>query len=108
MYAQEAKEATLSRTALANVHGLAGQRFYGLLCIAYGAEPRLFADLVEKKYLPESRAEDCAEEYGQVAYAVMTLMGPYVDESAREKVFAKNWVGGRLRRKTAGDTPRPR
>jgi hypothetical protein len=107
MYAQEAKEATLSRNALANVHGLAGQRFYNLLCIAYGAEPGLFADLVEKKYLPESRAEDCADEYGQVAYAVETLMDRYVDESAREKVFAKTWVRGKLRRKTAGDTPLP-
>ena len=105
MYAQEAKEATLSRPDLADVHGLAGQRFYNLLCIAYGAEPRLFADLVEKKYLPESRVEDCADEYGQVAYAVKTLMGRYVDENAREKVFAEDWARGKLRRKTAGDTP---
>jgi len=65
----------LSRTALANVHRLAGQRFYNLLCIAYGKEPRLFADLVEKKYLLESRAGDCADECGHVAYAVKTLMG---------------------------------
>jgi putative metallopeptidase DUF4344 len=107
MYAQESKEATLSPTALANVHGLAGQRFYNLLCIAYGAEPRLFADLVAKRYLPEGRAADCADEYGQVAYAVKTLMGRYVDESAREKVFAKEWMRGKLRRKTAGDTPPP-
>ena len=108
MYDQEAKEATLSHAGLADVHGLAGQRFYNLLCIAYGAEPGLFADLVEKKHLPESRAEGCADEYGQVAYAVKTLMGPYVDESALEKVFAKAWVrGSKLRRKTTGDTPLP-
>jgi hypothetical protein len=107
MYAQESKEATLSRDALANVHGLAGQRFYNLLCIAYGAEPRLFADVVEKKHLPASRAETCADEYGQVAYAVKTLMDRYVDESTRERVFAKDWVGGKFRRKTAGDTPPP-
>ena len=37
-YAQEAKEATLSRSALVDVHGLAGQRFYNLLCMTYGAE----------------------------------------------------------------------
>lgn len=107
MYGQEAKEAKLSRAALADVHDLEGQRFYNLLCIAYGAEPRMFADLVEKKYLPESRAGDCADEYRQVAYAVKTLMGRYVDESAREKVFAEDWVRGKFRRKTAGDTPTP-
>ena len=105
MYAQEAKEATLSRSDLADVHGFAGQRFYNLLCIAYGAEPRLFADLVEKNYLPADRAEDCADEYGQVAYAIKKLMGPYVDVSTRDKVFAKDWAGGRLRKRAAGDTP---
>lgn len=107
MYAQESKEATLSPNTLADVHGLAGQRFYNLLCIAYGAEPGLFADLVDDKRLPESRAETCADEYRQVAYAVKTLMGRYVDESEREKVFAKEWVRGKLRRRTAGDTPPP-
>ena len=105
MYAQEAKEATLSRSTLADVHDLAGQRFYNLLCIAYGADPRLFADLVEKNYLPADRAEDCADEYGQVAYAIKTLMGRYVDVNTREKVFAKDWAGGRLRKRVAGDTP---
>jgi hypothetical protein len=104
MYAQESKEATLSRGALADVHGLAGQRFYNLLCIAYGAEPRLFADLVEKNYLPAERTEDCADEYGQVAYAIKKLMSPYVDESTREKVLAKNWAGGKLRKRVGGDT----
>jgi len=105
MYAQEAKEATLSRSDLADVHGFAGQRFYNLLCIAYGAEPRLFADLVEKNYLPAGRADDCADEYGQVAYAIRKLMGPYVDVSTREKIFARDWAGGRFRRRAAGDTP---
>jgi hypothetical protein len=38
---------------------------------------------------------------------VKTLMGRYVDESARERVCAQNWVGGKLRRKTAGDTLPP-
>jgi Putative metallopeptidase len=97
----------LNHADLADVHGLAGQRFYNLLCIAYGAEPRLFTDLVEKQHLPESRAKECADEYGQIAYAVKTLLDRYVDESAREKVYAQNWVGGKLRRKTAGDTPPP-
>jgi Putative metallopeptidase len=107
LYAQEAKGPTLNHADLADVHGLAGQRFYNLLCIAYGAEPRLFTDLVEKQHLPESRAKECADEYGQIAYAVKTLLDRYVDESAREKVYAQNWVGGKLRRKTAGDTPPP-
>ena len=70
-------------------------------------ELRVFADLAQKKYLPESRAEDRADESGQVAYATRALMGRCVDEGARGKVLAKNWEGGKLRRKTAGDTSRP-
>jgi hypothetical protein len=104
MYGQEAKDAKISQSSLANVHGLAGQRFYNTLCMAYGAEPDLFKDLVERKLLPEDRAEGCEDEYRQVAYAIKTLMGQYVDVSARDKVLAKNWVGGKLRRKTATDT----
>jgi hypothetical protein len=104
MLGQEAKDGEITRDSLADVHGLAGQRFYGELCMAYGAEPTLFQDLVDRKYLPQERAEGCAEEYGQVAYAVKTLMGRYIDASTRDKVFAGKWLGGKLRGKTAGDT----
>jgi hypothetical protein len=107
MYGQQAKDAQISRTSLANVHGLAGQRFYNTLCMAYGAEPGVFGDLIEKKLLPEGRAEDCEGEYRQVAYAIQTLMSPYIDVGARDKVLARDWVGGKLRKKTSGDT-RPR
>jgi hypothetical protein len=104
MYGQEAKDAKIGQNSLANVHGLAGQRFYNTLCMAYGAEPEIFKDLIERKLLPETRAEGCEDEYRQVAYAVKTLMGQYIDVSARDKVLAKNWVGGKLRKKTATDS----
>jgi Putative metallopeptidase len=103
MYGQEAKEAKISQSSLANVHGLAGQRFYNTLCMAYGAEPELFKDLIDRKLLPEDRAEGCEDEYRQVAYAVKTLMGRYVDLGTRDKVLAKDWAGGKLRKKTATD-----
>ena len=40
-------------------HGTPAQRLYNLLCIAYGSDKELFADVVEKGYLPKERAE-CA------------------------------------------------
>jgi len=107
MYAQEAKDAKIGQTAFANVHSLPAQRFYNLLCLAYGAEPRLFGDLVEKKYLPEERAEGCEDEYRQVAYAIRKLMRPYIDVGQREKVLAQEWGVGKLRGKIATDA-RPR
>ena len=70
----------------ANVHGLSGQRLYNALCMAYGADPELFGDVVKKGYLPENRAEGCGDEYKQVDYAVRKLILPYVDEEVRQRV----------------------
>jgi Putative metallopeptidase len=104
MYAQEDKDEKISHAALANVHGLAGQRFYNTLCMAYGAEPDVFHDLIETKLLPEDRAEGCEFEYRQVAFAIQALMSRYIDISARDKVLAKDWVGGKFRKKTSRDS----
>src|SRR5215468_7923889 len=74
MYAHEAKAQGHGLEQFADVHGVPAQRFYNLLCMAYGQDPKLFADLLEKKYLPQSRAEGCADEYKQVDYAVNKLI----------------------------------
>jgi hypothetical protein len=90
MYGHEAQEEQSPEMKhFADVHGLPAQRFYNLLCMAYGAEPELFADVVAKGYLPKSRAEGCAGEYRQVAYAVQKLIHPYSDEALRKKTKAK-------------------
>ena len=92
MYGREAKVQSADMKHFADAHGLPAQRFYNLLCIAYGADPALFADLVEKKYLPEARAEWCGEEYRQVAYAVSKLIVPHMDQNLRKQVKAKKWL----------------
>ena len=71
----------VTRQQHADEHGTPAQRFYNLLCIAYGADAQLFADLVQKGYLPKERAEGCAEEYQQVVYAFQMLIGPHIDQS---------------------------
>lgn len=89
----EAKQSRPNRKAFANEHGLPAQRFYNLVCIAYGANPQLFADVVEKGYLPKERAEGCEDEYKQVAYAVSTLLGPHMEKAvaAEMKARLKTW-----------------
>jgi len=89
MYAHEAKEQSKGLEQFADVHGVPAQRFYNLLCMAYGEDPKLFADLVEKKYLPKSRAEGCADEYKQVDYAVKKLIHRYIDQAQVKKVQPK-------------------
>lgn len=92
MYGHEAQSQTPGMKQFADAHGLPAQRFYNLLCMAYGADPKLFADLVEQKTLPESRAEYCADEYRQVEYAVNKLIAPHMDQKQRGQVKARKWL----------------
>lgn len=89
MYAHEMQSQTPGLQQFANVHGLSAQRFYNLLCMAYGKDPKLFGDVVERGYLPESRAETCEDEYKQVDYAFTKLIYPYIDQAVVKKVQPK-------------------
>lgn len=68
-------------------HGIPAQRFFNVLCLAYGADKQLLADVVEKGYLPKERAEGCEGEYEQAAYAFKTLIGPHIDKRLAKKLF---------------------
>ena len=89
MYGHEMKSDTPGIEQFADAHGVSAQRFYNLLCMAYGKDSKMFADLVEKKYLPESRAEGCADEYKQVDFAFRKLIYPYIDQAQVKKVQPK-------------------
>jgi hypothetical protein len=94
-YKIEADAATAppTMTHFADLHGTPAQRFYNVLCIAYGADKHLFGDdIVEKGYLPKERAEDCENEYRQAAYAYEKLIGPHVDRGRAKKVFDRSWL----------------
>jgi hypothetical protein len=73
-------------------HGTPAQRFHNLLCLAYGADPQLFGDIVEKGHLPKERAEGCKEEYQQVSYAFQQLIGPHLDPVLAKEVMDKTWL----------------
>ena len=94
-YKTEAEAATAppAMTHFADVHGTPAQRFYNVVCMAYGADAHLLGDnVVEKGYLPKERAEDCENEYRQAAYAYEKLIGPHVDRGRAKKVFDRNWL----------------
>jgi len=76
----------------ADEHGTPAQRFFNVLCIAYGADTKLFGDIVSKGYLPKSRAEYCEEEYEQVQDAVDLLIIPHIDLELAEKLMGKPWL----------------
>jgi hypothetical protein len=83
---------TMEVKAFSDEHGTPAQRFFNILCIAYGADSELFAGVVAKGYLPQERAELCEDEYRQVAYAFETLISPHIDPVLAEQVRAKKWL----------------
>jgi hypothetical protein len=78
--------------AFSDWHGAPAQRFYNLLCLAYGADPVLFADLGDEKFLPKVRARGCKREYGEVAYAFNQLILPHLDRELAKKVVSQTWL----------------
>jgi hypothetical protein len=88
-------EAAIVPTAVkqfGDTHGTPAQRFYNLLCIAYGADAQLFADMVEEAHLPKERTDNCQDEYRQVAHAYEKLIGPHIDRDLAKNLFDKNWL----------------
>jgi hypothetical protein len=78
---------TVPITSFASDHGAPEQRFYNLVCIAYGYDPKIFADVVERGYLPDPRAKVCKYEYSNLAYAIAKLVGPHIDQDKAEKAY---------------------
>ena len=78
-------------TKFADEHGVPAQRFFNVLCIAYGADQKVFADVVQNGYLPKDRADGCDSEYEQTALAFNTLIGPYIDKRLAKKVLS-TWM----------------
>ena len=89
MYDQDARSRKVGEDDFADVHGLDRQRYYNVLCIAWGADPKRFAFAKELGKLPEDRAEGCADEYAQVKYAVAALIRKNVDQAEVARVKAK-------------------
>lgn len=77
----------------ADSHGLPAQRYFNVLCIAYGFDEKAYADAVTRGGLPPERAEGCADEYAMLDRAFRKLINPYVDARQWRKVRAKARFG---------------
>jgi len=78
---------TLPLAAFSSDHGQPEQRYYNLICISYGYDPKVFAEAADQKYLPSARAKVCELEYQNLRYAVKTLMNPHIDPALAQKVI---------------------
>jgi hypothetical protein len=87
--ARQNQKPILSLKDYANEHELPEQRYFNLLCMAYGSDAKTFADVLTLGKLPKNRAEGCEDEYGQIKYAFETLIKPHHDQRLLTKVREK-------------------
>ncbi len=84
--AQSAQQQMPELKAFADVHGLPIQRYFNLLCIAYGSDAESYSEALTHGGLPASRAEGCHDEYLMLERAFKKLVIPYVDRRRMRKV----------------------
>lgn len=87
----QGRRITLAVDVFSDEHSLPAQRAYNVLCIAYGADKKLFADVVEEGFLPKKRAESCSYEYEDLTFAMTKLIAPHIDKKVATK-FHEVWA----------------
>ena len=78
-------QVTVSLQSFSDEHSTPAQRSFNILCIAYGADKKLFTDVVEKDFLPKRRAEGCEIEYEDLTFAMTKLIAPHFDKHVARK-----------------------
>ena len=78
--------------AFASNHGQPQERFYNLMCLAYGADPVTFADLTTAGFLPPNRVPSCKYEYKTLAHAFHAQIGPHIDKKLARLVMDSAWL----------------
>ncbi len=59
-------------------HSMGIQRFYNIICMLYGQDPKAHKDLVNEEVLPQARAQRCPSEYQRIEKAWGTLLSPHM------------------------------
>jgi Putative metallopeptidase len=82
-------QVTLPLASLASDHGSPEERYFNLICAAYGYDARLFS--VEMNKIPPSRAQKCKFEYEDLKFAFHTTFWPHLDHDKVKRVLAMKW-----------------
>jgi Putative metallopeptidase len=94
MYVADYRTNPIVHTQLAGFasnHGQPEERFYNLMCLAYGADPVTFADLTQDGYLPPNRSPTCRFEYDTLANAFHREISPHIDQQIARQVLDTAW-----------------
>jgi hypothetical protein len=96
-YVQDYKKNPVVQIRLAGFasdHGQPQERFYNVLCMAFGSNPMRFEDFVQKGYLPATRAANCDREYKKFATAFQKEISPHIDYDVAKGIVEANWLPG--------------
>lgn len=87
---------------LSDVRGVTAQRYYTMLCIAYGGNRRVFGGFVaaERSFdpspaagdLPLVRARGCPEEFTTLRDAFNAAVAPHLDQDLLRRVQVVQWI----------------
>ena len=91
---------TLPLLTFSSDHGAPEQRFYNLICLAYGYDAKLF-EKVANEFLPKSRARNCRYEYVVLRYAFKQLIVPHLNMDQAKEVMDAKWLDDTDRRPQA-------
>jgi Putative metallopeptidase len=78
--------------AFASDHGLPEERFYNLVCLAFGADPIEFSEL--NSYLPSARSASCKPDYQRLVHAFRKEISPHIDQDMARRVLDTDWLLG--------------
>jgi hypothetical protein len=87
---KENPEVEKQLATFASVHELPEQRFYNVLCLAYGADPKTFPEL--ESILTKRRAGNCEYEYGDLVQAWRSTVARHVDRQLARQVLDTTWL----------------
>jgi len=76
--------------AFATDHGLPQERFYNLVCLAFGANRQEFADFAG--FLPPTRGPNCAHEYQTLVRSFRQEIRPHLDMEQARVVLDTDWL----------------
>jgi hypothetical protein len=76
--------------AFASDHGLPQERFYNLICLAFGANRQEFADAAG--YLPPTRSPKCSYEYQTLLRAFHKEISPHINREMARRVLDTDWL----------------
>jgi hypothetical protein len=84
--------AVVPLAAFSSDHGQPEERFYNMMCMAYGFDQKLYGGVIEKGYLPETRARYCPHQFEVLQFGFDQEILPHIDKELADKVLAKDWL----------------